>query len=165
MPPIQSKPVELRKQATNIEQSFVANSSRKTYNAKLVLFMIWLYENHPSYLVDDVLAKMKENDEKDAEEIELAKQTLKKRSGGAVTERRFLRQYCHTVLNKVKPARNGEPHGSPIKIEGEGALSYEIVRDYMATKRNVNLVFGKKHQVSGIISMSQNYGRQYRMSS
>jgi hypothetical protein len=107
-----------------------------------------LYENHPCYLVDDILAKMKENDDKDAEEIKLVRETLKKRSdaalkkrsGAAVMERRFLRQYCHTVLNKVKPARNGEPHGSPIKIEGEGALSYEIVRDYMATKRNVNLV-------------------------
>ena len=90
MPPIQSKTVDLRKKATNIEQRFVANSSRKIFNEKLVLLMIWLYENHPCYLVDDVLTKMKEYVDKDAQEIELLKETLKKGSGGVVMERRFL---------------------------------------------------------------------------
>ena len=40
------------------------------------------------------------------------------------------------ALKAVHPATNQRPHNSPIKIDGEGAITYEIVRDFMRTKTN-----------------------------
>ena len=41
------------------------------------------------------------------------------------------------LVNRIKPGREGTHYHSPIKIDGVGALTYEIVRDYMSTKMNV----------------------------
>jgi hypothetical protein len=40
------------------------------------------------------------------------------------------------ALKAVHPATNQRPHNSPIKIDGEGAITYELVRDFMRTKTN-----------------------------
>ena len=147
MPLLQSSPIDIRKEASNIEQSFVAISSRKTYNAKLTLFLLWLYDNHPEYLVDDIVPTMIEKDNEDTDHYKNMKESatrsgsrMKTNKAAVIHERKKLRAYCQKLLNNVKPSRNGEPHGSPIKIEGPGALSYEVVRDYMATKRKTSLV-------------------------
>ena len=30
----------------------------------------------------------------------------------------------------------GQPHNSPIKIDGDGTTSYQVIRDFMQTKTN-----------------------------
>jgi hypothetical protein len=42
----------------------------------------------------------------------------------------------HNALKEIRPATANVPLNSPIKLQGEGALSYEIVRDFMETKTN-----------------------------
>ena len=51
---------------------------------------------------------------------------------------------CHKLtacikeaVEGIKPAHDGSPHNSPIKLEGEGALDYKTVRDYMVSHFNV----------------------------
>ena len=42
----------------------------------------------------------------------------------------------HNALKEIRPATANVPLNSPIKLQGEGALSYEIVCDFMETKTN-----------------------------
>ena len=48
-----------------------------------------------------------------------------------------LRGYIRSIIKNIQPAREGAPHNSPFKIDGEGALTYKVIRDYMTTKYNV----------------------------
>ena len=44
------------------------------------------------------------------------------------------------LVDKIQPPRIGISHNSPIKIDGEGSITYEVVRDYMASKINAAYV-------------------------
>ena len=41
------------------------------------------------------------------------------------------------LVDAIQNPRSGISHNSPIKIDGEGAITYKIVRDYIASKMNV----------------------------
>ncbi len=130
-----------------IEQSFVAVSSNTSYKAKIVLFMLWLYDNHRSYLSQEYLPMMDERNDEDVKrrhieegknqqqqaptneqnsrkESKSMEQSYKKISLGLLEEdRSSLRSYCFALLHKVKPDVEGKSHNSPIKIEGDGAIT------------------------------------------
>ena len=44
------------------------------------------------------------------------------------------------LVDAIQPLKSGISHNSPIKIDEEGAITYEVVRDYMASKMNVACV-------------------------
>jgi hypothetical protein len=67
MPPVQSKPsnnsIDLRRSTVAIESNFVSSSSKGTYNSKLVLFALWLFDNdHREFLDDELLPLMIQED-------------------------------------------------------------------------------------------------------
>ena len=51
-----------------------------------------------------------------------------------------LRGYIRRIINNIQPARESVPHNRPIKIDGNDALTYEVICDYMITKYNDNVV-------------------------
>ena len=44
------------------------------------------------------------------------------------------------LVDEIHTQRSGISHNSPIKIDGEGAMTYKVVRDHMASKMNVAYV-------------------------
>ena len=44
------------------------------------------------------------------------------------------------LVDSIQTSRSGIIHKIPIKIDGEGAITYEVLRDYMASKINVSYV-------------------------
>ena len=44
------------------------------------------------------------------------------------------------LVDAIQPSQSGISHNSLIKMDGEGAITYELVRDYMAPKMNVAYV-------------------------
>ena len=44
------------------------------------------------------------------------------------------------LVDAIQTSRGGISHNSPIKIDEEGAITYEIVQYYMASKMNVAYV-------------------------
>ena len=38
------------------------------------------------------------------------------------------------LVDEIQPLKIGISHNSPIKIDGEGDITYEVVRDYMTSK-------------------------------
>ena len=143
-----------------IEQSFVAESSNTSYRAKISHFMVWLYDNHRSYLSDDYTPMMDELHDEDVKRrqsqqeqnqqyppINRQNSTNKSKSRGrnkkkstqasSEEDRSSLRSYCLALLHNVKPDVERTSHNSPIKIEGDSALTYSLVRDYMMTKKKI----------------------------
>ena len=44
------------------------------------------------------------------------------------------------IVDAIQTSRSGISHNSPTKIDGEGAITYEVFGDYMASKMNVAYV-------------------------
>jgi hypothetical protein len=42
----------------------------------------------------------------------------------------------HNALREVSPPTDQQQHNLPIKIDGEGAITYQILLDFMCTKSN-----------------------------
>ena len=59
------RPVDLRQSTDNIENNFVGDSTKDTYYQKLVIFMMWLFDNHQAFICDNILTEMKEKDAAD----------------------------------------------------------------------------------------------------
>ena len=138
--------VDLRKSAENVEKCFVGTSSRVTYNHKIVMFMVWLFDFRPQHLEKSALVRMKKMSKLDtaqakekAKEKEKEKEKTKKKKEKEEKkkdDRNHLRMVCYELLSKVRPQRKGKAHNSPIILEGKNAISYFVVRDYMGSKLN-----------------------------
>ena len=47
-----------------------------------------------------------------------------------------MRDYLKAALKTLQPARDGQPHNSHIKIDGDGTITHRVVTDFMETKTN-----------------------------
>lgn len=119
---------DARVSAEGVEKGFVSDGSKRTYHEKLVLFSRFLLENHSECIADDHRDELLNCHRYDKE-----KETTGKKS-------RRVQQYMQNALKAVHPATSQQPHNSPIKIDGEGAITYEIVQDFMQTKTNTGKV-------------------------
>ena len=164
MPPVQSKPsnsIDLRRSTVAIESNFVSSSSKGTYNSKLVLFALWLFDNnHHEFLDDELLPLMIQEDcadeatfKKRMEKFEAGtnEQTNSNQRGRRKVNKRELKQPTRTreklrklILQRIKQMKPSQHQGGayqcPFKIEGENAIHYEIVRDFMMGKYNTTFV-------------------------
>ena len=122
---------DARVSANEVEKGFVSDNSKKTYHEKLVLFAFYLLENCPEYLSNDHRNELQRCDEID--KMNAAAKPGKK------DNRTRVRNYMKECFKTVQPAREGQHHNSPIKLDGEGAITYEVVRNFMETKSNTVL--------------------------
>ena len=91
---------------------------------------MYLIDEERDYLVDgnhQAMQTLHESDEQNAQA---------RRSRGK-NARLNLRRYIKTSLDNIQPSREGAHHNCPVKIEGEGALNYKIISNYMMTKAKV----------------------------
>ncbi len=119
---------DARVSAEDVEKGFVSEASKRTYHEKLTLFVQYLLDNKPQYIADS-----------HCKELE-AKHRADKSNASRGRQGSNVRSYMLAALKNIQPARNGKAHNSPIKIDGEGAITYEVVRDFMRTKTNKVLV-------------------------
>jgi hypothetical protein len=165
MPSIHSRPenvVDLNATAASIEKTIVAESSKKSYLPKLAEFMEYLLETDPSYLEDSIVPIMqlkKVEDESikrsEARRMSQPKKSRKKRPQRLRNRQTMLRRYCLNLLRKLQPLRDGQPHNSPIKIDGNGSiLDWDITRKFLSSKR-------KKIEVN--TDVAKNYVKKHNL--
>jgi len=118
---------DARQSASTNEKKFVGD--------QLIRFCLHLFDNNKEYLVDDHLEKMERfntADENSRGHTRAGKLKANKRTQ--------LRKYIRDSIKNIKPARGGASHDCPIKIDGDGAINYEIIRDYIETKASLVVV-------------------------
>jgi len=127
-------PVNARVDATRVERSFVGSGTSSGYIDQLVRFILYLYDKKDivgDYLMDQYRTRMDMYNNNDITTYQSRRNKRQK------NQRPELRAYIKRCIEAIRPAREGSPHNSPIKIDGEGALTYTVVRDYMVSKFNV----------------------------
>ena len=122
-----------RLDVSRVERAFVVPKTANDYIGQLIRFLLHLFDNHKGLMPDPYLAQMAMFNANDAHNTFQEKCT---RKDGEDT-RSELRGYIRRIINNILPAREGAPHNSPFKIDGNDALTYEVIRDYMITKYNV----------------------------
>ena len=124
--------VDARVSAKDVEKGFISASSKRTYHEKLVAFSFFLLDQNPEYLADEHRTELQNHDQ--ADKANAASRRGKK------DNRTNVRNYLKGCLERVQPMRDGQHHNSPIKIDGDGAITYEVVRRFMETKTNIVVV-------------------------
>ena len=63
-----------------------------------------------------------------------------RRKINTINERTCIQNLKRQLVDPIQPSRSGISHYISIKIYGEGAITYKVVRDYMASKMNIDYV-------------------------
>ena len=145
MPPVHSLPIDITRDATKVQKTFVEDGSAKDYKGTLIRVMIWLYDtkDYKKYLSDHALRKMNNA------------QSLDHQSRG--NQRTKLRTCCKILLNLVSSENSDNNHKSPIRIDGEVILPWVVIREYMnSLKRKISV--DKKLAMSYIKRISAEEG-------
>ena len=121
---------DARVSAEEVERGFVSDGSKKTYHEKLAQFTFYLLDNKPEYLADGHREELQQKDEADKRRNAAARKPTKK------VNRTYVREHLKAALKGIQPARETQRHNLPIKIDGDGAISYRVIRDFMQTKTN-----------------------------
>lgn len=127
--PAASANANARVHTSLVERSFVSGGTAAGYEDQLVRFIVHLYDNEDSFLTDGARNQMAMYDNSDAS-------NFRRQPTRGGNKRPQLRAYVRRTIKAIQPARDGLPHNSPIKIDGDGALTYTVIRDYMASKYN-----------------------------
>ena len=130
--------LDLTHDARTIQNSFVGQSSAKSYKDCLVRIMIWLFDFHVEFISDEFIASLKVAHQEDMQ----SRNRKKTRTG--------LRQHLRTLLENVT-SEGTDGHKSPIKIDGEGCITWAVTREYMTTlkkKVKVSKVLAERYAMS-----------------
>jgi len=120
------EPLDLTADATTIENSFVGDGSKAGYISRLVLLTIWLFDHDIDCLADANIADLQA---KDAADKRLGSRKARERRPG-------LRKLIKSLIEGITVDDDGH-HNCPIKIDGDGAIKYQNIRDYMLSKKNL----------------------------
>lgn len=162
----QNRAINARADSETIEKNFVSEKSIKTYTEKLITFGCWLFDKHKGFLTPEFIPKMTEEDKKDRDghrekiearvkkiqknnrirekEAKESQHKASKRSKKKLKDpppvnfnRKCLRKLWKKLIGDVKPRNKAtDDHRSPIIIEGEKMITYEIIKEFMSTKSN-----------------------------
>ena len=142
--------IDLTSNTEDIEKSFVSEKTTSIYNGVLVKFIMWLFDTHKDHIDPSILDDLIDSHEKDKlEEINAPNQKKNSRSNKKKKKnsnkrkknendeplRRHFRASCKMHLARMKPSISGSTHNSPIVIQGENALTYEVIREFMMEKK------------------------------
>ena len=137
--------VDVMEKAETIERKIVSDGTIPIYCSRLVNFMIFLHDNHPTTLQVSVLRAMKRQDKIDKARTYLTSDGRRKRKSDSriqvdTARRQNLRTYCKDCFTKLAPAGNGASYCCPIRLEGPNEMSYPVIRDFMMIGRRIQIV-------------------------
>ena len=114
-----------------------------TYSDKIILFVLWVFDTKRESLVQEYILEfgaVNHEDLLDFQPREADENVTNRRKRNPINKRTGIRKLMRQLVDVKQPSRSGISHNSPIIIDGEGAITYQVVRDYMALKINVSYV-------------------------
>jgi len=115
---------DARSSTNKVEKAFVGPSSAKNYQGTLIRFVLHLFDSHKTVITDKYVSKF---DDADAYDKGTPQAVLRMK----------LRTAISSAIAEIEPSCDGNPYECFLKIGNEeGALTYQMVRDYMAEKSN-----------------------------
>ena len=134
--------IDLRKSTQKISNSFVADtSSEHTYKPKLQLIIMYLFDNNKrEYINPNFLEGMVNADAIDRNihnDLMDRRKKKKTKAKSTIMKRTKLRNFIYHCIDDTPPDdEQNKGHTSPIIIDGVGAITATVVKEYMQTNMN-----------------------------
>ena len=102
--------------------------------------MLWLFDTRSKFLIQEYIPELEAMNHEDLlkfqrrEEDENMTNRINRNQINEITE---IQKLMRKIVDAIQNFRGEISHNSPTKINGEGAITYKVVRDYMASKMNV----------------------------
>ena len=113
-----------------VERNFVTSATSGTYSDNIIIFMQWLFDTRSQFLVQYYIPEFKAMNHKDLlvfkrrEEDEILTNRINRNPINEITGIQKLRRQ---IVDQIYPSQSGISHNSTIKIDGEVAITYEVV--------------------------------------
>ena len=114
----------------SIEDSHIGTSAQKNYVRTCIDFMLFLFDSHPTLLID--LETLRAANAMDLLAPVPVPRT-RTQSIPAVQPRKNLNALCCAHMESI----NRKDHNSPVRLTGEDCLTYDHIAQFMNTKRKV----------------------------
>ena len=102
--------------------------------------MLWIFDTRREFLVQEYIPEleaMSHEELLDFQRREEGENVTNRRKRNPINKITCIQKLMRQIVHKIQPSQSGISHNSPIKINGEWAITYKVVRDYMASKMNV----------------------------
>ena len=122
----------------------MALTTSGTYTDNIILFMLWLFDTGRGFLVQEYIPEfvaMNHEDLLDFKRCEEDVNVTNRRKRNLINDRTGIRKLTRQLVDAIQILRSGISHNSPIKLNGEGDITYKLVQDYMEWKMNVAYVY------------------------
>ena len=137
------KTIKARGNSRQVKGRFVVLTTSGTYSTKIIYFLLWIFDTRKEFIIQEYIPEFKSMNHEDLLEFPLHKEdenVTNRRKRNPINERTGIKNMMMQLVDEIHHLWSGIIHNSPTKIYGEGAINYEVVRDYMESKINVAYV-------------------------
>ena len=126
-----------------VERIFVASTTSGTYSDKIILLIMWLFDTSREFLNQEYIHEFEAMNHEDLLGLQLREKDenmTNRRKRNPINDITGIQNLKRQLVGVIHTSQNRIIHNSPVEIDGEGDITYEVVRDYMASKMNVAYV-------------------------
>ena len=137
------KIIKERGTSRQVKIIFVVATTSATYSDKIIIFVLCLFDTRRGFLVHKYIPEFKtmnHEDLLDFQHHEEDENMTNRRKINKINKRTGIKNLMRQIFGAIHTSRSGISHNSPIKIDGEGGITYKVFRYYMALKINVSYV-------------------------
>ena len=99
--------------------------------------MMLLFDTRREFLVQEYIPEFKEMNHEDLLDFQRSgedKNLTNRIKINKINERAGIQNLMRQIVDAIQPLQSGITHNSPIRIDREGCIVYEVVQDYIASK-------------------------------
>ena len=142
------KTIKERGSSRKSERSFLASTTSGIYRDEIIIFMLWLFDIRGGFLVQEYVPEFEATKHEyllDFQQREEDGNLTNRRKRNLINKRTGVRKLTRQIVDAIQPSRSGINNNSPIKMNGDVNITYEVVRYNMASK--INVVWMEKDSV------------------
>ena len=91
--------------------------------------MMWIFDTRREFIVQEYIPEFKATKNEnllDFQQLEEDENMTYRRKINPINENIFNKNIMIKIVDEIQPLKIGISHNSPIKIDGEGAIAYEV---------------------------------------
>ena len=112
-----------------VKRSFVTETTSGTYSETIILFMMWIFDTRREFIVQEYIPEFKAMNNEyllDLQQCEEDENVTYRRKINPVNEKIGIKNIMRQIFDEIQPLQSGISHNSPIKIDEEGDIAYEV---------------------------------------
>ena len=123
------KTSKARGNSRQTKRSFFESDNSVTYSDNIILFVLWIFDTRGEFLAQEYIPELEAMNHEELLDLQLYEEDrnlTNRRKINPINEVTGNRNLKGQIFDAIHPLRSGISYNSPIKIDGEGAITYEV---------------------------------------